>query len=234
MFNNLNIPQNVEKEVDYVGTGFQVLDSGIYKATIKQAYGMTSQGGAKGLTVVFQINVDGQTREHTERFWITNKKGEVSYTNKDGKVRFLPGYVQANDLIKLVTNVDLTGAKFEKRTLPVYSYEQRKETPTEVDAAVDLFGKEVALAILKVRENRTNKVNGEFVPTSEEQFLNEIDKIMILKAGVPTTLNEVESDAKSEFADKWIARWKGKLRDKYKPVSDSGSTSTKTVELDIG
>ena len=232
---NLNIPTNVEKEKDTLG-GRTILESGLYKAVITKAYGTTSKAGAKGMVMAFDIHkADGKVVPFNHTFWVTNREGSVTYKDKEGKEHFLMGFNQVDTICKGVVNKGLVEISTETRVLPVYDVNQKKEVPTEVQAAVELLGKELALGMLKSRENKTTKVGDEYVPTAEEVFTNNIDEIFILKNGTPYTINEIEADSEASFASKWVEKWKDQVQDKYKPVSGSNSASTATTTpLDIG
>lgn len=232
---NLNVPTNVEKEKDTLG-GRTILDSGLYKAVITKAYGTTSKSGAKGLVMSFDIRkADGKVVPFTNTFWVTNRAGSVTYKDKEGKEHFLMGFNQVDSICKGLVHKGLVEISTEPRILPVYDLNQKKEVPTEVQVAVELLGKELALGILKTRENKTTKVGDEYVPTVEEVFTNNIDKIFILKNGTPYTINEIEADSEASFAPKWVEKWKDQVQDKYKPVSSGYSASTTTTTpLDIG
>lgn len=236
MFHDLNVPQNVEKEKDILGGGRTVLDSGLYKATIVQAYGTESRNGTKGLVIKFEIHkADGSVIPFTNTFWVTNREGSVTYTDKEGKQHYMIGFNQVNSLCKHLTNTELMSTAFEKRIIPVFNFEQRKDVPTEVNMAVALLGKEVALGLLKVRENKSQKVGDDYVPTPEEVFNNSIDKIFFMKDGKPYTAIELDEGADSSFAAEWVNKWKDKVQDKYKTVSGGNSSgTTSTVPLEIG
>lgn len=232
---NLNVPTNVEKEKDTLG-GRTILDSGLYKAVITKAYGTISKSGAKGLVMSFDIHkADGKVVPFTNTFWVTNRAGSVTYKDKEGKEHFLMGFSQADSICKGLVQKGLVEISTEPRILPVYDSNQKKEVPTEVQAAVELLGKELALGIVKTRENKTTKVGDEYVPTVEEVFNNNIDKIFILKNGTSYTINEIEAGLEASFVYKWVEKWKDQVQDKYKPVSSGHSASTATTTpLDIG
>ena len=59
----------VERSEDTLSGGFNLLDSDIYEAKIKAAYGGASQGGALNVTVVCDIK--GQ--EYSETIYITGR-----------------------------------------------------------------------------------------------------------------------------------------------------------------
>lgn len=233
MFGNLNVPQNVVKETDSLG-GFQVLESGLYKALIQQAYGTESRNGAKGLVVKFEIQkANGDKVPFTTTFWVTNKEGSVTYQDKEGKQHYLMGFNQANAICLGATGKQLMELPNETRVLKIFNYQERKEVDTQVQVLPDLLGKTIALGLLKTRENKTVQVGNEYVPTQEEVFRNNVDKIFILKDEAAYTQNELEANAAPEFAVKWSEKWTGQVQDRYKQVSGAASGTT-TTALDIG
>ena len=236
MFNNLKIPQEgVVKETDYLGS--KPLESGLYRAVIKQAYGTQSQGGAKGLVVKFEIaKSDGSKHNHTETFWVTNKQGSVTYKDKEGKDHYLMGFNQANTICIAAAGKQISQCQTETRILPVWSFQDRADVPTEVQALPELFEQELALGILKVKQNKQAKdQSGNYVDTNESITLNQIDKIFILKDGQPLTMNEYEAGLnQGKFAAEWVEKNKNQTRDKYKPVSGASNSTGSTTPLDIG
>ena len=237
MFNNLQIPQvGVVKETDYLGS--KQLESGLYRAVIKQAYGTQSQGGAKGLVVKFEIaKSDGSKHNHTETFWVTNRAGSVTYKDKEGKDHYLMGFNQASTICMAAAGKQISQCQTETRILPVWSWNDRADVPTEVQALPELFEQELALGIIKVKQNKQAKdPSGNYVDTNESITLNQIDKIFILgEHGQPLTMNEYEAGLSlGKFAAEWVEKNKNQIRDKFKPVSGANNSSGSTTPLDIG
>lgn len=99
-----------EKEKDVLGRS--LLPTGVYDATIDVAYITTSSGGAKAFN--FVLDIDGKKVRETT--YVTNKKGEVTYT-KDGKKHALPGYSLVNAIAKLTCGKEIPSLAFEKKLL---------------------------------------------------------------------------------------------------------------------
>lgn len=235
MFNNLNVPQqNVEQERDTLGSS--VYDSGLYKARIEQAYGTVSKNGAKGVVLKMSLlKSDGSILPFTNTFYVTNREGSVTFTSRDGKTHYLPAFNQINSLCNVLLGKDLMQVATEQRTLPVYNVEQKAEVPTAVEAVPELFGKEFVIGLIKTRENKTELVDGSYVPTAEEIFRNNVDKFFFLKDGKVFTSNEIKANAEPAFAAEWANKWEGKVQDKYKAVSGTSSSSGATTQpLNIG
>lgn len=239
MFNNLKTNQAaMEEKSDRIGGGYQPLPSNIYQAEIAYAYGTTSKNGAMGLVVKFNILQDGKDPySFTTTFWLSDKKGNTFYLDKDGNPHNLAGFNQANHLCALVAGKSVLEIPMETRVLQLYNFDAKKEVPTEVNAAVALFGQTVALAIKHIRENKREKSpsTGEYEPVNEERFTNDIDKIFgISDAGEAYTFDEAANEIPFEFAEKWLARWKDKTDDKFKEVKGASAKAGTTRKLGIG
>lgn len=228
----------MQEKSDRIGGGFQPLPSGIYRATVAYTYGTTSAGGAIGLVVKFNVFTDenSEPRAYTQTFWVSDKKGNTFYLDKDGKPHNLAGFNQANHLCSLITGSGLMELESEEITLPLYNFDQKKEVPTTVNALTQLHDGEVALAIKHIRENKREKSasTGEYEPINEERFVNDIDKIFAVKDGVCYTFDELKDELEPEFAEKWLNRWKDKTDDKYKEVAGASQKVGTTRKLAIG
>lgn len=237
MFNNIAIPTDISKGGDKLFTGSSILESGLYKAKVTQAYATQSKGGASGLVVKFTIiQSDGSESFFNHTFWVTNKQGQVTYQDKKGNQHFLQGYVLADDLAIATAGKGITKLKAAKRTFEIYNFETKQPEPTEVDAYPEIMGKEVALGILKIRENKQVYSDGVYVATADEVFKNDIEKVFVIKDGEIYTTTELEVGSTATFVEKWVESRKDYLRDRYKQVSGSGSASSSgsaTTPLDI-
>lgn len=224
LFGNLNIPTNVEQDSDFLG-GTGALDSDIYPATITHVYSKVAASGARALAFKFELNVGGRNVPYSEDLYVTDRQGNVSFTH-NGSTRFLPGYNLINSITKALLGKEITQITSEKRVLPIYNYEMKKEVPTEVDAVTELFGKKVHIALQKVRKNKEVKdANGVYQPTAEERIYNSIDKILFEVDGKIKTFNEATAQADATFAEGWLAKNKGNVRDQYKEVSGNPTTT---------
>jgi len=88
------------------------------------------------------------------------------------------GFNQVDTICKGVVNKGLVEISTETRVLPVYDVNQKKEVPTEVQAAVELLGKELALGMLKSRENKTTKVGDDmYLPQKKSSLITSIKSL---------------------------------------------------------
>ena len=196
-----------EKEKDVLG-GRSLLPTGVYDATIDVAYITTSSGGAKAFN--FVLDIDGKKVRETT--YVTNKKGEVTYT-KDGKKHALPGYSLVNAIAKLTCGKEIPSLVFEKKLVKIWNFEQKKEVATEVDVAVELVGQQITLGIEQHRENKNVKdQTGAYVPTAEIREFNTVTRVF--HATTKQTAAEYNAQAPAEFLALWEKEFKGKLIDK--------------------
>lgn len=217
MFANLT-NEGLEKEVDRLGGGNAPLTTDIYKGIIKLAYAGTSTGGSKFVALL--VDVDG--RDYRETIYVTNRQGQNFYMSKDNKKVPLPGFSMIDNICLLTTEQPLAAQNVENKVVKLWSYEENKEIPQEVPVLTDLLGKQVALAIEHVLENKTQKNHdGVYVPIPEERNYNTITKAFHHETMVTVTeaLNGLDE---GEFHAKWLDQNQGKVRDK-RTIKDEDS-----------
>ncbi len=198
-----------EKEKDVLG-GRSLLPTDVYDGTLEVVYISKSTGGATAFNFVVDIN----GKKVRETIWVTNKQGGVTYT-KDGKKYPLPGYSLVNALCKLTIGKEIPALTFEKKLVKIWSFEQKKEVPTEVDVAVELIGEAVKLGITHLIENKQVKDQaGNYVDTAELRESNTIERVFHPKSG--HTAAEYDAQGPAEFIQLWLREFKGKPRDKSK------------------
>lgn len=222
MFSNLKRTSDIEESKDTLG-GF-ILESDIYTTNIVTAYSDFFKSGAQYINVKFLVTKpDGSTQNFNERFTITNKQGSIFYVGKDGKKHALPGYEIMDDMCLLTTGKTLAEQETEKKVLMIWNSNEGKEVPTEVDCLVDLFGKDILLAIQKIRRNKqVADASGKYIDSKEEQFLNQSRKVFDAeyKATVPEIRTAERNNVAPEatFINKWLAKNKGVTLDEYKEI----------------
>ena len=87
-----NNASKLEEVKDSVG-GYSVLESDIYKGTVKLAYLDVWGSGAHYVDLTLTLN----GKDYNEKITITNKQGENFY-EKNGKNYPLPGFVTIDDI----------------------------------------------------------------------------------------------------------------------------------------
>lgn len=220
MFGNLT-NTGLEESEDRLGGSF-VKDTDVYEGIIKVAYGVESRGGAKG--VVLNIMIGGQ--EYRETQWVTNKKGENFFYNKDDKTKKvpLPGFTTVEDICFVTTEKGLAEQDVEEKAVNIWDSELKKEVPKNVPVLVELTGKKLWLAIVKNKENKTkDDGNGNYLPIPGEfRDTNNIEKVF--EHNTRMTVPEARAKkTEGEFIEKWLERNKGQVRDKT--AKDGASTA---------
>ncbi len=215
LLGGLNKDESIERSADSVG--FSALESDVYQGTIKQAYGIESDGGAKGIAL--ELDLDGRTYKETIYFTSGKEKGQKPYyETKNGKKVFLPGYQTLDDLCAVTTEQYLASQETEEKKVKVYNRDANKELPTDVEVLVDLIGKKVQVGIIKTLENKW--VKG--VKTSDTVEKNSIDKVFNEDG---FTLNELLAEAEeAEFINTWLDKNKGVTKDNSKSVAGSSGS----------
>jgi hypothetical protein len=229
---------NMEKQEDRVGGGSWTRESDIYPMTIKAAYaGKSTSSNAQSVNFIF---VDKENKEYRETFWVTDGQGRnYFHPKKQGsqerdqtKRNPLPGFNIVNDICMIATDKPLSQQTDEEKVFKVWDADAKAELPKAVPMLVDLLGKQVALAIYKIVENKTKKSDssGQYEAIADEREVNQTEKALfpqfrctVREAEVALENNgSVTDDAilnqsgenVGVFWDSWLEAHKGKVRDK--------------------
>ena len=209
---------NIEGEKDTLGGG-GTKESGVYPAKVKLAYVTEASSGAIGVNFEFDLG-SGSTFKITE--YITSGKakgGKSTYTNKDGKEQFLPGYNTVTSIAQLTVGKEITDLTEETKVVKLYDYESKKEIPQEVSVLTELIGQSLALGIIKQVVNKNVKVDGVYVPTNETREENILDKVFSING---LTRAEIAAGAtEPKFLEQWKAKNLGVTRNRVKPGIDA-------------
>lgn len=209
LFENLKT-DDLEETQDRLG-GFQPLKTDIYSGVIKMAYAGQSQGGARNVTVI----VDADGREYRETAYITNKKGENWFLNKDDRTKKvpLPGFTMIDDICVASSGSPLAEQETEDKMVKVYDPEAKKELPKSVPVLTGLIGKPISLGIVEILENKQVKEGNDYVPTAETKVSNVIDKVWHTESKM--TVAEARAGADNgAFWNSWLERNKHQVRDR--------------------
>lgn len=223
MFDNLTT-EGLEKAEDRLG-GFTPLDSDVYKLTISNFYAGKSGGGAKNVTIIGKTP-DG--KEYRETIYVTNKKGENWFLNKqdNSKKVPLPGFTTVNDICLAATGKPLSDQTWEEKTVKQWDSDARQELPKAAQVNTDIIGQEVTVAIVRVLENKNEQQGNEWVPTAETRESNTIDKAFAENEGKFYTLTEAQNGVEEPvFYDGWLKKNKGQVRDNRKVKSGEAGTA---------
>ncbi len=203
--------EGLEQAEDRLG-GFAALETDAYTGKIILAYAGKSDGGATNVTVHF----DHGGTEYRETVYVSNKKGENWFPNKQDPTKKvpLPGFTVINDICLMLTNKELADQDTEEKMVKIYDYDERKEVPKSVQVLVDLLGGEVTLGIQNTLKNKGVKQgDGSYVDGPEER--NENNIVKVFHEPTKMTVQEATSGAtEAAFYPAWVERNKGKVIDK--------------------
>jgi hypothetical protein len=235
----LAITNDIETtKVDTLG-GEYIKPTGLIHCIVDMAYLSKSSTGAMSLNLHLRNAEDKSITRHT--LWITSgdKKGNKNYyINKNGKKFLLPDMVKADQISKITAGKPMSELTAENKTIKLWDFNASAEKPTEVPALPEMIGQPLMVGLIKCRDNkRVNDGSGNYVPTRDERFSNEIDKVFH-----PNRFTVTEKEAGAEeakFANQWEEKYDSEyVRDNYDPnVEDPTDDSlpepevAKTAEL---
>lgn len=227
LFGNVDT-KGMEEAVDTVGGGSYLKESGIYKAEVVVAYVTQSDAGAQAVNLELKLE-DGSG--YRETIYVTSRAGNAYY-ERDGKKFPLPGFTRINDMCLIATGEEMTAQNHEVKTLALYDFESKKEIPREVPVLVDLSGQEIAVAIQKIRENKSEKgKDNKYHPINEAREKNEINTVF--HPETKQTVREALDERDAAFWDTWAEKNTGVTRDNFKEVaggnSSAGTASTSSA-----
>ena len=211
-------------ESDVLGGGFKPFTSDVYDFEIKLAYYTKAQSGAVALNLEL-VTPDG--RRLRDQNYITNKEGGNKFKDKQtGEMKYLPGFLTADSLCLLAAGIPLVKVdeQVETKTINLYSYEQKREVPTDVPMLMPLIGKRIKAGVLERIENKSkkNQSTGVYEPINEKRTVNVISKFFRQRDDL--TVAEIKARLTDpKFIKDWIAQWQGKPDDRYKEVTGQGS-----------
>lgn len=213
---------------DRTGGGRKLLESAIYDGVINHAYfSKSTKSAALALNLEFSIG----EHKHREQIWFTNGQGGVTYKDKKtGEQKYLPGFITCDTLTWLATEgqtLEAIQKTVQKKTINLYNYDQKKEVPTDVDMVMGLIGKSLKLGILHRKVNKQKKDdNNQYVDINEARELNEVDKYFHAKTG--KSRQEIQAKGDAKFIETWKGQWEGKVDDRFKEVTGTGSAGMPT------
>lgn len=206
-----NNASKLEEAKDSVG-GYSVLETDIYKGTVKLAYLDVWGSGAHYVDLTLTLN----GKDYNEKITITNKQGDNFY-EKNGKNYPLPGFVTIDDICLVTVGKGLADMdeETEEKTVNVYDRDAGKEIPKVKQVLVGILGKPVAVAIQKSVETKMEKdADGKYtVATNETRDSNAIEKVFEPET-MMTTVEARAEKTEGEFYEVWLDKNKGKTRDK--------------------
>lgn len=169
---NLSLDGVDSKSVFEEGKLSSVLDTGLYQAIVKYIYFTKTARGGDCANAVLEIN--GLT--HTFPMYVTYADNHKPVKEVNGKKVVIPGYKQLNSLVYCACEKTAEQCSQEQKSIMIYDWKQRKEIPTLVDTITDVMNKPIIVGIKKVNKHKQANVNGQYVPTTETFFTNEVDR----------------------------------------------------------
>ena len=200
---------------DTVG-GFTPMPSDIHTMDIEFAFVEESATTGSIAVTLMLANADHSLKSIQYIVSRKDKGNTNTYTNKDGDVFHLPGFVVVNDITLLTTGKELSELETAKKQVMLFSWDEQKEVSMEKEVITELTGKRIAIGtILKLEDNYNNPTKQRSIP--------EIDKVF--EADTLLTVTEKDSgEAKGIFHNNWLKTNKGKVVDERKLSLPGGSS----------
>lgn len=211
LFGNLT-SDGMEEVQDRLGGGFQARDSDAYDFKLKMMYAGQSAEGARNVSVV----LEDAKGEYRETIFVTNKKGENWFLNKQDPTKKvpLPGFTTVDHLCKLATGLGLADQEWEEKVINLYDYDQKKEMPKSVMVCTSMLGHPITCGLIQTKKNKgVKQADGSYVDGPEERIEVNINKVFHTETKM--TVVELEDKKETaEFYDKWVEKNKGVVIDK--------------------
>lgn len=234
MFGNINLGDEKDLvEVNRVGGGNFVKDTGAVTIIIEKAYVDTAKSGA--LQFVFEGKTeDGMVLKHNDYIVSGETKGCKPI------VSTFPKY---NSLAKLITGGDLIKLTPIRAEVMCYDFDLKKETPQQKEVIKEFIGKPIEVLLTKKREfKQAQNAAGVYENTTETRDSLELN--CFLDPVSHKTYAEKAGGEAAEFKSKWLEKnTPDYFIDKtggaksVKPGATSGSTgtaATKTFGINQG
>ncbi len=166
-----------ETTQDKIGGGSFTLDSGLHEAKIDKAY-LTNSSSSKAVAMALEFTtVDGKSYKDT--IWMTNGEGKNTYTTKEGKLAYLPGFETVSNIALVTVGKELAELTPEDKVVELYNAELSKKVPTSVKMFTELVGQNLILGIHKVKEFKQvkNAATGKYEDTADVRESNELANV---------------------------------------------------------
>lgn len=204
---SLSLPTGIKAEEERDSLGSGPVPSNVYAGTVELVYMDKSEGGAMSVNIHFKT--DDRTLRQT--VYISNKKGEFTYKDKDGNAKPLPGYSQMNAFFQALTGKGIDQQTLENKTIKIYDFEAKAEKPVERQVFMDAIRKPLAIGVLLVSEEKTTKESGYKDGTGEFRESNEFDKFFDASNGL-TNVEKKAGDTEPKFLEQWKQKNVGNVK----------------------
>lgn len=148
-----------------------VLDTDLYAGLLKYVYFTTAKSGTTMANAVVEIN--GLSR--TFSMCITYKDTKKPTKVENGKTSVIPGYKQLNSLVYCACEKNLDNVEQEEKSILIHDFKKNEDVPTMVMTIKDVMNTKVGVGIKKVLKHKTALINGNYVPTTDTYYANEVD-----------------------------------------------------------
>lgn len=202
-----NVDDSLVKDKD--NAGYSVLSTGIYKATVKSHYLINNAKNA----VEAHLTLDINGGDHNFTIVLTwdgdnSKTGSIvkDFKTKQGGVfkKVKPGYVTLNSLTKITMGKSLKEVSQVKKMVEVQNWETKNKEKKPALVIDGLDGVKFNVGI--IHKQYESQASGKLKDT------NAIDKIYNENN---QTLSEIENNAPSAYAEKFMSEKAGKIFDVY-------------------
>jgi hypothetical protein len=215
-----------KQETESVGGGRVLFDSAVYPAKIKQVYLDKYDGGSRFASVSLEIN----GKDYEERLLLANGQGQSFWTDNDGNPQQYSGLTRLEELVFACGYASIQAVGLVPGTIRAWDKDTKafvlKQHQTVMAA---LQGKDVAVALLKVNQNKQkkNQVTGKYDKLNEAEEINQIDKFSNLQG--QTLLEAAKNVNPPQFMTAWKEKWTGKVKDTYKQQKGAPTSGTPTA-----
>ena len=216
-----------KQETESVGGGRIIFESAIYQAKIKQVYVDAYDSGARFASISLDIN----GKDYEERLLLTNGKGESFFTDRNtGEPVQYSGLTRFEELAFAAGFPNIQAVGLNPGSIRAWDKDAKafvlKQHQTVMTA---LQGKEVAVALLKIKQNKQKKNpnTNKYEKLNEEEEINQIDKFANLQG--QTLLEMAKNVDPPQFMTAWKEKWAGKTKDTYKQQKGAPTSGTPTA-----
>ena len=202
-----NVDDSLVKDKD--NSGSFVLNTGIYKATVKSHY--LTNNAKNAVEAHLTLDINGGDHNFTIALTWDGDNSKIGSIVKDFKTKqggvfkkVKPGYVTLNSLTKITMGKSLKEVSQVKKMVEVQNWETKNKEKKQAYVIEGLDGVKFNVGIIhkQYESQATNKIKD----------TNAIDKIYNENN---QTLSEIENNAPSTYADKFMSEKADKIFDIY-------------------
>lgn len=202
-----NVDDSLVKDKD--NSGSFVLNTGIYKAIVKSHY--LTNNAKNAVEAHLTLDINGGDHNFTIALTWDGDNSKIGSIVKDFKTKqggvfkkVKPGYVTLNSLTKITMGKSLKEVSQVKKMVEVQNWETKNKEKKQAYVIEGLDGVKFNVGI--IHKQYESQASGKLKDT------NAIDKIYNENN---QTLSEIENNAPSMYAEKFISEKAGKIFDVY-------------------